>query len=189
VSRRHLSALEKGANISVLVFTRVCEVLSIRPSELFEVATPQSHYHSVFISYGGPDEGIARRIYDELTSAGVLCFFFPVSATPGVRLFRTMADAIRRYDRVVLLCSMAGLGRPGVSNEIAHVLAREAEEGGTELIIPVALDDCLFSGAAAIGRDVIAQLRQRVIADFRGALSDVDAWQRELQRLLSALHR
>src|ERR1043165_3305081 len=64
-SRRHLSALEKGANISMLVFTRVCEVLAIRPSELFERSTKS--YRSVFISYGGPDEGIARRIYDELT--------------------------------------------------------------------------------------------------------------------------
>lgn len=44
-------------------------------------------YLSAFISYGAPDESIARRIYDELLLAGVRCFFLPFSAVPGVRLY------------------------------------------------------------------------------------------------------
>lgn len=195
VSRRHLAALEKGANVSITILTRVSEVLSVRPVELFEgvaplqARVPTGRYASAFISYGGPDEAVARRIYEDLTSTGVHCFFFPVSATPGTRLFRTMADAIRQYDRVVLLCSTAGLRRPGVSNEIEQVLAREAEEGGSEVIIPVALDDCLFSELTPLKNDVIAQIRQRVIADFRDALANREAWRRELHRVLVALER
>ena len=194
VSRRHVAALEKGANVSVLVLTRVSGVLDVPPATLFSneplssAAVPIG-YASVFISYGGPDEAIARRIYEDLTFGGVRCFFFPVTATPGIRLHRTMTEAIRQYDRVVLLCSTAALRRPGVSNEIEQVLAREAEEGGTERIIPVALDDCLWSDAPAAHHGVIAQIRQRVIADFRRALGDEDAWDREFDRILDALRR
>lgn len=192
VSRRHLAALEKGANVSLLVLKRVSDVLDVWPAAFFATDAPHvaftPRYASVFLSYGGPDEAVARRIYEELTFAGVRCFFFPVSAIPGIRLHRTMSEAIRQYDRVVLLCSEAGLQRPGVANELEQVLAREAEEGGAELIIPVALDDVLFSPTAA-RHHVLAQIRQRVIADFRNVLHNDDAWRRGMDLLLRALRQ
>jgi transcriptional regulator with XRE-family HTH domain len=92
VSRRHLAALEKGANVSLGILARVSQVLVIPPSVLFQTDFPSFpnvapvRYASVFISYGAPDELIARRLYNDLTAAGVSCFFFPVSATPGAKL-------------------------------------------------------------------------------------------------------
>jgi transcriptional regulator with XRE-family HTH domain len=193
VSRRHLAALEKGANISVNVLVRVAQALLIPLPDLFrqtphfpfESDTPL--YRSAFISYGGPDETIARRIFEDLTNAGVQCFFFPCTATPGMRVHRTMTDAIRSYDRVILLCSSSSLNRPGVSHEIEQILVREAEEGGTALMIPVALDGALFSHASEVPRHIVTQIQQRVIADFRDALVDAAIWYAQLQRILAAL--
>lgn len=191
VSRRHLAALEKGANVSIGVLARVAQVLSISPAELFGsvVTTPgpsTRRYRSAFISYGAPDEPIARRIYEELVAAGVRCFFFPISAIPGTRLHRSLSDSLRAFDRVILLCSANSLNRTGVSYEIEQVFARELEEGASELIIPVALDDAVLGGSS-LRRHIVAQLRQRVIADFRIALASEQQWRVQLQRILAAL--
>jgi transcriptional regulator with XRE-family HTH domain len=128
IARRHLAQCEKGHNVSILVLAKITHQLHIPLRDIFEDDRP---YTSVFISYGQPDEAVASRLYAELTANGVTCFFFPVTATPGEQLHRTMSDAIRTYDRVLLLCSMNSLSRPGVLNELQHLFAREAEEGGS----------------------------------------------------------
>ena len=55
-----------------------------------------------------------------------------------------MHDAVGGYDRILLLCSERSLDRPGVLNEIEQLLVREADEGGAELLIPIAVDDYVF---------------------------------------------
>ena len=72
VSRRHLAALEKGANVSTLVLAKVGNVLDYSLSELFReellgaADASTQRYGSVFISYGTPDEDVARRIFQDL---------------------------------------------------------------------------------------------------------------------------
>lgn len=150
---------------------------------------PSAEYHSVFLSYGGPDEETARILYERLTEQGVDVFFFPQSAVPGQRLHRTMSDGVNSHDRVVLLCSERSLGRPGVLNELDQVLAREAQEGGTELLIPIALDAFVYAGWRPEREDLARQVSQRVIADFRDCRTDPEALTRGLAKLLAALRR
>ena len=145
-------------------------------------------YHSVFISYGGPDEAMARSLHDRLTEEGVETFFFPVSSVPGRRLHRTMSEAVNSYDRVLLLCSKASLERPGVLNELEQVLAREASEGGSELLIPAALDGFVYSEWQPARKDLARQVRQRVIADLSG-VSDAAELEPGINRILGALKR
>lgn len=144
---------------------------------------------SVFISYGGPDEEFARGLNEHLQDAGVDTFFFPDKASPGQRLHRTMSEGVRRYDRVVLICSMKSLSRPGVLNELEQVLQREAEDGGTEVIIPVALDDYVFGSWAPERGDIATQIRGRVIADFRGLKSGSARYLKQVDRLMAVLKR
>lgn len=143
----------------------------------------------MFLSYGGPDELVARRFYEELTGHGISCFFFPVSAVPGVRLHRTMSQGIEEYDRVVLLCSQNSLHRPGLLNELEQVLIREAREGGTERLIPIALDEAVFTEWAPDRRDLASQVRSRVVADFRKAIESPTEWANQMGRLLQSLTR
>jgi len=53
---------------------------------------------------------------------------------------------VNEHDRVILVCSQASLDRPGVLNEITETLQREARDGGAEYLIPITLDDYVFSG-------------------------------------------
>lgn len=143
-------------------------------------------YASVFISYGGPDEAFARQLYNSLVDKGLEVFFFPESAIPGEKLHRTMSQAVHDYDRVLLICSRSSVARPGVLNELEQVLAREAREGGTELLMPVLLDDFVLTEWAPKRADLARQVRDRVAADFRKASTDSE-FTKQLDRVLLAL--
>lgn len=189
LERSDVEDLEAGrASVSLAVLRRVAEALGVDAQELLSAAAITG-YWSVFISYGGPDEETARRFYQWLRSRGVHCFFFPESATPGVRLHRSMSEGVAEYDRIVLLCSRHSLNRSGVQFEIEQVLVREAAEGGTELLVPVTLDDFLFAEWEPSRPDIARQVRARVVADFRSVLSDQELFDRQMNRLLKALRR
>lgn len=138
---------------------------------------------STFISYGGPDAPFARELRERLHANGVRTFFFETDAIPGERLHQLMRREVNEYDRVILICSSASLNRPGVKNEIQETLAREARDGGASYLIPVALDDYLFNWDDVLG----FVIRDRVVADFRGALEDDSKFTQGIINLLRAL--
>lgn len=148
-----------------------------------------SMMQSTFISYGGPDERFARKLYEALQSSGVTTFFFAEHAVPGKKLHRTMRQGVNSYDRVILICSKASLNRPGVLNEIEETLARESRDGGAEYLIPIRLDNYLFDGWNPPNRDVAQTIKDRVVADFRGAKTSQAKFDAQLIRLLAALKK
>lgn len=141
-------------------------------------------YSSVFISYGDPDRTVARRVYLWLKRNGIEVFFFPESAVPGMRLGRAMSAAIYSHERVLLLCSRHSLDRAGVQYEIEQVLEREASEGGTELLIPLAIDDYVFTKWQPARHDLKRQVLSRVAA----SLSE-RSFEDAMRRVLSTLRR
>jgi hypothetical protein len=143
---------------------------------------------STFISYGGPDEPFAKKLNEALKRNGVTTFLFCEDAVPGDRLHRMMHREVNRHDRVILICSRASLGRPGLQNELEQTLAREAKDGGREYLIPIRLDDYLFEGWKPDRPDLKEQVCNRVVADFRGAESDAKFGE-ALTRLLRALQK
>ncbi len=142
---------------------------------------------STFISYGGPDEPLARRLYEALHRNGVTTFFFPEHAKPGQRIGRVVRENVESYDRILLLCSRASLGRPGVLYEIEETFERERRGGAAEYLIPIELDDCLRENGAVLRKDLVRVLRDRVCADFRGAQEDEEVFQAGLRKLIAAL--
>jgi hypothetical protein len=97
-----------------------------------------------------------------------------------------MSDAIHQYDVVISVGSEAAVTRPGFLYELEQTLAREAREGGSELLIPVLLDDYVLREWAPNRQDLARQLRERVAGDFRGANDDLE-FGRQLDRLVNAL--
>jgi transcriptional regulator with XRE-family HTH domain len=188
VTQSFISKLANGRIESPDMYSlqKIADVLQV---PLTALLNPSSEYHSVFISYGGPDEMFARALYDALKKQGVETFFFPESAPPGQRLHRTMSSGVNEYDRILLICSRASLARPSVQNELEQVLAREAREGGTELLIPVTIDEFVFDGWRSEREDIATQVRDRVIADFRSAAPATPDFARRLDRILRQLKR
>lgn len=148
-----------------------------------------SVFRSTFISYGSPDEELARRLYEALFRNGVTTFFFPEHATPGDKLHRAVKRGINERDRVILICSRTSLDRPGVLFELEEALTREARMQGESLLIPIRLDDYVFKDWAPKNPDVAQAVRDRVVADFTGADQDEDKFQAGILRLLTALRK
>lgn len=145
---------------------------------------------STFLSYGGPDEPFVRRLYEFLHRNGVTTFFFAEHAKAGEKLHRTMRDGVNAHDRVVLVCSKASLVRPGVLNEVEETLQREARDGGASYLVPIRLDDYVFSPEWQPANTGTAQaIRDRVVADFRGAEDDEAKFNAAGLRLLDALKK
>ncbi len=144
---------------------------------------------STFISYGGPDTAFAQQLNDALLKNGVTTFFFAKDAIPGKKLHRLMRDGVNQHDRVILVCSKASLDRPGVLNEITETLQRESRDGGKEYLIPITLDDYVFSGWKPEDPGVAHAIRDRVVADFRGADTDPTKFSDGVLRLIAALKK
>jgi uncharacterized protein YjbI with pentapeptide repeats len=144
---------------------------------------------STFISYGGPDETFARRLYDALRARGVVTFFFPQTATPGVRVEDEVFRGIAKHDRVLLICSRKSLDRMGVVNEIRETLDREARDGGATYLLPIALDDYVFMGWRAKQPVLAERIGRRVVCDFRGAGRSKTKFEGALGRLVDALKK
>ncbi|HWA78465.1 MAG TPA: toll/interleukin-1 receptor domain-containing protein [Polyangiaceae bacterium] len=153
---------------------------SLDPQEVFSLL------RSTFISYGGPDEGFARKLNAALEMQGVNTFFFKDDAAPGERLHRVMRRGVNEHDRVILICSRASLARPGLLNELEETLAREARDSGNAYLIPVRLDDYVIDGWSPDRSDLALAVRDRVIADFRNH-EDTDAFKAEVAKLIVAL--
>lgn len=173
----------------VLIYTsKVCvpmtKVMSIFNSfnTLIEIVEESEMHKTLFISYGGPDDGIVTEINKKLKSKGVKTWFFPDDALPGDKLHRMMHEGVNNHDRVLLVCSKNSLTRNGVLNEIERVLEREANEGGSEILIPITLDDYVYGDWAPTRTDIAAQVRSRVITKY-----DVDNDENSINKLVNVL--
>jgi hypothetical protein len=152
-------------------------------------AEMERKHQSVFVSYGGPDEEFATRLVHELTKKGVKTWFFPRDALPGEKLHREMFRGVNQHDRILLICSRSSLNRSGVLNEIERVLEREAREGGTTRLLPISLDDYVYSEWAPDRPDLAGQVRSRVICNFQEAAGAGWTFHEKIDQLVRALSR
>jgi hypothetical protein len=88
--------------------------------------------------------------------------------------------------------------RKGVLNEIVETLGRESRDGGESYVIPITLDDYMFTRArpedadkhwAPPRPDVAQAVRDRVVADFRGVDTDEGIFKNALVSLMKALQK
>ncbi|MFA0690966.1 toll/interleukin-1 receptor domain-containing protein [Vibrio splendidus] len=149
-----------------------------------EVVDESSMYQSIFVSYGGPDEAAAGTLNKALKSVGVSTWFFPDDSIPGQKLHRMMHDGVNKHDKVLLVCSKDSLTRNGVLNEIERVLEREAKEGGSDILIPVTLDDYIFTEWNPERTDIADQIKARVIINVD---PESENYKQDIDKLVKSL--
>lgn len=146
-------------------------------------------YRSCFISYSHTDAEFARRLHDDLQTAGVRCWIDEHSLSAGENIYAAVDRGIRSGERILLCCSRASLGSWWVDREIVTALERERElhqERGhhTHLIIPIDLDGYFLDGWKG---SHAAELRQRKAVRFVDWQNTPGLYQRELGRLVDSL--
>jgi len=149
-----------------------------------DVVEESKLHKSLFISYGGQDEQVASSINAKIKSKGVATWFFPDDATPGDKLHRMMFNGVNDHDRVLLICSKSSLSRVGVINEIERVLEREAQEGGSSILIPITIDDYVYGDWHNDRPDIVQQIQSRVITKIEASNEN---YEKQIQKVVNAL--
>jgi TIR domain/Pentapeptide repeats (8 copies) len=139
-------------------------------------------YYACFISYSHHDETLAQRLYVDLQSKGVRCWFASEDLKIGDHYHQRIDESIRMYDKLVLVLSEHAIQSPWVEREV--VTAREKEDHEQRpVLFPIRLDDAVMDTTKAWAADV---RRRWHIGDFR-RWKDHDACQQAFERLLRDL--
>lgn len=155
-----------------------------QPDTYIEIIEETKMHKSVFISYGSPDEEIVSIINSKLKSKGVKTWFFPEDHVPGSKLHRMMSQGIFEHEKTLLICSKSSLNRGGVLNEIERLFELEASEGGSERLIPLTLDDYIFTDWSPEREDIKRQILSRVVSkvDIKNIENQIDKISQALLR-------
>lgn len=139
-------------------------------------------YYSCFISYSNKDKDFAERLHTDLQNAHVRSWFFPADAKWGSGVWEAIDEPIRRYDKLVVICSKNSLQSGPVLREVERALRREDAEGKS-ILFPVQIDQYLFKKwDHPFKPDVLS----KVVSDFRQWRSR-DGYRKAFGRLLRAL--
>ncbi len=139
-------------------------------------------FYSCFISYSSKDQNFAERLYADLQSKGVRCWFTPKDLKIGDHYHQRIDESIRFYDKLILILSNYAIQSSWVEREV--VAAREREDREQRpVLFPIRLDDAVMDTTKAWAADV---RRRWHIGDFT-QWKHHDAYQKVFERLLRDL--
>jgi uncharacterized protein YjbI with pentapeptide repeats len=149
-------------------------------------------FYSLFISYSTVDEDFAKRLYADLQAKGVRCWFAPHSMRSGEKIHEQIDQAIRVYDRLLLILSPSSITSNWVKTEIANARLREASER-KRVLYPIRL--CPFETLrdwkcfdADTGVDSAREIREYFIPDFSN-WKEHDPYQKAFDALMKDLNK
>ena len=153
------------------------------------VAEPIQFY-SCFISYSTDDQVFAERLHADLQACGVRSWFAPHDMRGGKKLHDQIADAIRVYDRLLLVLSPSSMRSEWVKTEISTARAKEAAER-RRVLFPISLVP--FQAIrqwkcfdADRGKDSASEIREYHIPNFTGWRNESE-YRTAFQRLIRDL--
>ncbi len=151
-------------------------------------------FYSCFISYSAADEEFATRLHNDFQAAGIRCWKWDQDARTGRNLWGEIDQAIRVYDKLVLIASATSLQSPGVNREIERAIVREDDllrkkqagqyDGDVDVLFPVRVDDFIFEGWE---HERKTDMTRKVVADASGWENDDDKYRNVRDRLLRDL--
>jgi uncharacterized protein YjbI with pentapeptide repeats len=143
-------------------------------------------FYSCFISYSSKDQEFAERLHTDLQAKGVRCWFAPQDMKFGKKIYEAIDQAIRIYDKLLLIISEDSMRSRWVSTEISHARQRELQEN-QHLLFPVSLVPFIEiqnweSFDADSGKDMAREIREYYIPDFSN-WKDHDSYQKAFDQL------
>lgn len=139
-------------------------------------------FYSCFISYSSKNQDFAERLYADLQSKGVRCWFAPEDLKIGEKIRIGIDESIKMHDKLLLILSTESVRSEWVEQEVETALAREREQKRL-VLFPIRLDNTVMevnSGWPALIKNT------RHIGDFR-SWKQHDAYLKALDRLLRDL--
>jgi TIR domain/Pentapeptide repeats (8 copies) len=151
-------------------------------------------FYSCFISYSTADEEFASRLHNDFQAAGIRCWKWDHDARTGRSLWGEIDQAIRVYDKLVLIASKSSLKSPAVNREIERAIVQEDErlkprEKGkkkidADVLFPVTLDAYIFTKWK---HERKVDVTKKVIADAKGWDADAGIYAKVRDKLIRDL--
>src|SRR6266699_2021598 len=144
-------------------------------------------YYKCFISYSSKDQEFAERLYTDLQSKGVRCWFAPEDLKIGEEFPNRIEEAIRLYDKLLVVLSEHSVKSSWVEDEVRAALEKEGqlkrEQQRKTALFPIKIDNAIEQEQA---QWVALMRRKRHIGDFT-RWKRHDDYQRAFERLLRDL--
>lgn len=164
------------------VFLRGCGVPDTFITFARSLVGTAVEYYSAFISYSSKNQNIAERLYSDLQSKSVHCWFAPEDLKIGDKFRQRIDEAIRFHDKLLLILSEDSISSTWVEQEVESALEREQRESRL-VLFPVRIDYAVMTS----GQAWAASLRRaRHIGDFSN-WKDHDSYLKAFDRLLRDL--
>jgi hypothetical protein len=168
-------------------FLRGCGVPDQMIQYAISLTVTAIEYYSCFISYSHKDEEFARRIYNDLQASGVRCWFAPQDIQAGKKIHHQIDEAIKVYEKMLLVLSLSSMDSDWVQNEI--IIARKKEdELGRQMLFPISIvpysDIKSWVIDSKEGRDIACEIREYFIPDFSCWKYDHDSYTKAFRQLL-----
>jgi len=127
-------------------------------------------FYSCFLSHSSKDDAFARRLHARLTAEKLRVWFAPEDMRGGRKSRAQIDEAIRVYDRLLLVLSEESMKSEWVRHEIKRARQKERDTG-REVLFPIGLVphneikkwECLDSDT---GEDLAEKVREFHIPDF-----------------------
>jgi hypothetical protein len=139
-------------------------------------------YYSCFISYSHINEKFVQRLYADLQARNVRCWYAPEDLKIGDKFRQRIDEAIRIYDKLLVVLSENSIQSSWVEDEVEGALEKERQQNKLALF-PVRLDNAVMKTDQAWAANL---RRTRHIADFTKWKSH-DSYQSAFKRLLRDL--
>ena len=94
----------------------------------------------VFLSYSSADQNVARRLANDLKSAGIAVWYDEFRLKAGDPILHTIREGIERADVLLVLVSKNSIASKWVDRELRDAFEQFGERGAP-VIIPVCVDD------------------------------------------------
>jgi uncharacterized protein YjbI with pentapeptide repeats len=139
-------------------------------------------YYSCFISYSSKDNAFAKRLYNDLQSHNVRCWYAPEDLKWGAKIHPGIDEAIRVHDKLLLILSQHSISSGWVEHEVKTALAKESREKRV-VLFPLRLDQAVLDSPLSWATEI---RRERNIGNF-SSWKNHDSYQAAFDRLLRDL--
>lgn len=186
-----VETLTKSGYLS-LEFLRGCglsdaaikDVHSFNAEALSASIKVEGEFYSCFISYSSQDKPFVTQLYSDLQDKGIRCWFAPKEIKIGDKILDTIFQAIREYNKLLLVLSEKSVESDWVEDEVK--MAFDEEHSRKNIIVfPIQIDDAVINSSKAWARKIRAD---RQIGDFRN-WRDQNLYTKAFERLLKDLKR
>ena len=164
---KYLKSFFGGAGVPDSIIDAIPSLIGSRPID----------YYSCFISYSRKDQAFAERLYADLQSKGVRCWFGPRDMRIGDEIRPRIDECIRVHDKLLLVLSEILSCQYLVKKEVETAFEREAQQKKL-VLFSVLLDETVMHTQEAWAADI---RRMRHIGDFT-RWKDHDEYQQVFER-------